>query len=314
MSGQPYVVAIGGANVDLHARADSAIDLHDSNPGTVHECAGGVARNIAENLARLGVACRLVSAIGNDARGDRLIRDCVAAGIDTQHVLRVDDRRTSTYVSVVDANGELHVAINDMAIMDALGPDNLQCLTAMLQQAGLIVIDANLSPATLAWFADELTDTVLFADTVSASKASGLEPVLHRIHTLKLSRGEARALTGMDTGTQEQLEIIGLHLHDKGVERVFITLGEDGVFYFVNGESGVAQAAQGRDSVANVGGAGDAFLAALACAWLREWSLQQSLEFGLSVAGMALDSASTSNPELSFESAVRAQEMRDGRG
>ena len=71
---------------------------------------------------------------------------------------------------------------------------------------------------------------------------------------------------------------------------------------------------QKRNAVANVGGAGDAFLAALACAWLRGWPLQQSLEFANAVARVALDSASTINPKMSFEVVLRKQEKRDAAG
>ena len=66
LSDAPFVSVIGGANIDIHGRSTQALRSNDSNPGDVHISAGGVARNIAENLARLGADTRLISAVGDD--------------------------------------------------------------------------------------------------------------------------------------------------------------------------------------------------------------------------------------------------------
>ncbi|MFC6343949.1 winged helix-turn-helix transcriptional regulator [Nocardioides hankookensis] len=54
LSEQRYVVVVGGANMDVKARSRRSVVAATSNPGTAAMSAGGVGRNIAENLARLG--------------------------------------------------------------------------------------------------------------------------------------------------------------------------------------------------------------------------------------------------------------------
>ena len=82
---------------------------------------GGVGRNIAENLARLGTRTHLVAAIGGDALGDQVLAATSAAGVHVEHVRRTA-RATGTYTAVLDADGELVVAVADMAATDELGP------------------------------------------------------------------------------------------------------------------------------------------------------------------------------------------------
>ena len=106
ISDQPFVVVVGGANIDICGSPGVPLRMGDSNPGTVTSSPGGVARNVAENLARLGVDCRLITAVGNDHHGDLLCDQGRAAGIDMRHVMRLDAAPTSTYVSVLDNSGD----------------------------------------------------------------------------------------------------------------------------------------------------------------------------------------------------------------
>jgi hypothetical protein len=150
-----FVTVVGGANIDIHGKSTRALRANDSNPGTVCISAGGVARNIAENLVRLGVDCRLITAVGHDHNGRTLIRLADEAGIDTRYVQEIASAQTSTYLSVIDASGDMTVAIADMDITDQLTPARLRPYQSMLNQSSLIVLDTNLPDSTLAWLARE---------------------------------------------------------------------------------------------------------------------------------------------------------------
>ena len=83
----------------------------------------------------------------------------------------------------------------------------------------------------LAWLTGTFAANTIFADTVSTAKALRIKPYLSSIHTLKTGTLEAEALTGMEARTQPQLRKLARRLHVAGVERVFITRGDKGVFY-----------------------------------------------------------------------------------
>jgi pseudouridine kinase len=310
LSDAPFVTVIGGANIDIHGKSTRALISQDSNPGTVHTSAGGVARNVGENLARLGIDCRLLTAIGNDHHGQMLTRLCREAGIDMQYVQEIASEPTSTYLSVLDDTGDMQVAVADMSIIDNLSAERLQQHQAMLNQSSLLILDANLPDDAIAWLTSTFTGNTIFADTVSTTKALRLKPYLRSIHTLKTGTIEAEALTDCEARTQSQLRTVARQLHAEGVERVFITRGDQGVFYSTADAQGVQKQKRDKRDVHNAGGAGDAFLAGLAFAWLEDWSLDHSVKFALAAADVTLSHAATSSPALSLATVNRAMETR----
>ena len=313
LSDAPFVTVIGGANIDIHGKSSKALRAHDSNPGTVHTAAGGVARNVAENLARLGVDCRLISAVGNDQHGEMLMRLSREAGIDVRYVHEFASLPTSTYLSVVDNTGDMQVAIADMGIIDELSAERLRPQQAMLERSALLVLDTNLPDDTLAWLTGMFAERTIFADTVSTTKAVRLEPYLSSIHTLKTSRTEAEALTGLEARTQAQLRRLADHLHSRGVARLFVTRGDQGVFYSTGNHYGVEKPRGTKREVLNAGGAGDAFLAGLAYAWLADLPLDKTLSFALAAADITVSHPATNNPALTLSAVNRAIEAQHAR-
>lgn len=308
---QQFVAVIGGSNVDIHGMPSSGLKLHDSNPGSVSIYAGGVARNIAENLARLGVDCRLLSAVGTDANGEFLLRRSRAAGIDVGHVVKSQSTPTSSYLSVLDSTGDMHVAVSDMAVVSELTPERLATSEAMLEQAALIFVDTNLSSASLTWLAERFSHKPLFADTVSTSKAGRLLPVLAAIHTLKPSLNEAEAISGISARTNKQLNKMADWFHEQGIARVFITLGDRGVFASAHEFQALTPASKLHGKVQNAGGAGDAFAAALAYAHMQNWDLQKTIDFALAAASVTLRHAATSNPGITVNTVLDELETQN---
>ncbi|MGI2113381.1 PfkB family carbohydrate kinase [Shewanella frigidimarina] len=293
----PYVVVIGGANMDILGRPAGSLRVGDSNPGSVSCSPGGVGRNIAENLARLGTDTRLTTAVGKDTYGQEIIEHCQRAGIDMKHTLQLPDSVTSTYLSVLDGESDMHVAINDMAILERLSVDVLKSQQAMLQRANVIVVDANLSQTSLAYILSNYADIPLFVDPVSCAKAIKLKPYLSAIHTLKPNLKEAEQLSGITITDHDQLPELANWFHAQGVERIFLSLGVDGVFFSDKQEQALLPAIP--VSMVNANGAGDAFLAGLAHGFIQDWSTRKSTEFAMAAAVVALSDIATINPNMS---------------
>ena len=56
---------------------------------------------------------------------------------------------TGTYTAVLDCDGELIVAVSDMAAVDALGPGTVNQARDVITTAGLLVLDGNLAVSAL---------------------------------------------------------------------------------------------------------------------------------------------------------------------
>jgi pseudouridine kinase len=310
ISEAPYAVVVGGANIDICGAPGGDLRMRDSNPGRVSVSPGGVARNIAENLARLGADTRLIAAVGADYHGELLRTQGESAGIDMRYVLRVDTQPTSTYVSVLDETGDMLVAINDMSIVEEIRPAYLQRHEAMLRRSNVIIADANLAEDTLGYLARTFGGQALFVDAVSAAKAHRILPVMDAVHTLKASLLEATEMSGIRAAGDRQLPRLADWFHERGVGRVFITLGPAGVFYSDGVEQGMESAGSAAQGVVSASGAGDAFVAGLAYGWLNDWPLERTVRFATSAAEVTLAHASAINPAMSAETVERRFEAR----
>ncbi len=298
-----YAVVVGGVNVDICGRAHGPLVAADSNPGSVSVSLGGVGRNIAHNLCLMGTDVRMLTAFGEDLHGQKVASSCAELGIDVSHALRPGDIATSTYLYVADQNGEMSVAISDMSICERITPAYLAANLSLLQNAQVVVADANIPAESLVYLAENCT-APLFCDPVSTAKAVKLLPILHKIHTLKPNRLEAELLSGIKIKTKEDVAKAAQALIEKGVRRVFISMGADGVFAATANDQLLLSNLPG--TMVNTTGCGDAFMAALVWAYLEGTDLKNTTLAGLAAASIAMESGETINPNMSA-TALRAR-------
>ena len=300
LSEQPAVVVIGGANMDVKARSARPAVAGTSNPGSGSIVPGGVARNIAENLARLGTRTHLVAAIGSDGLGEQVLAATSGAGVHVEHVRRTAGA-TGTYTAVLDASGELVVAVADMAATDGLSPEDVGRARDLIAAAGLVVLDGNLAPATLAFALDLATSAGVrvVLEPVSVPKAEGVAHLIEQqrpLFAVTPNRDELAALTGLPTGTTRQLERAVAALHGRGVAHVWVRLGERGSLLSGVGEQTYLDAVP--TDVLDVTGAGDAMLAAFCHALLDGDDPAAAAAFGHAAAALTVASAHTVRPDL----------------
>ena len=301
-----YAVVAGGVNVDIGGRSFAPLVAADSNPGTVSISLGGVGRNIAHNLALLGTDVHLLSAYADDVNGERVAASCSELGIDLSHALRVLGGTTSTYLYLTDEKGEMALAVSDMEICKKITPAYLAAQLPLLQNAQVVVADTNLPEESLQYLADNCT-APLFVDPVSTVKAKKLLSILGKVHTLKPNRLEAELLSGVTIRTRADLDRAADVLMSKGLHRLFISLGSEGVYAAMGQQRLVLPNLPG--SMVNTTGCGDAFMAALVWAYLEGMDLEQTALAGLAAGSIAMESSQTINPALSA-SAVQGRMQR----
>lgn len=296
------VLVIGGANVDLTGTSAQAFQPADSNPGAVTQGAGGVGRNIAENLARLGDSVSMMTLVGDDSRGRFLVDHAQQAGIETRTMVRHPGFATSTYLAINTEHGELLGAIADMAILDQLTPSWLADRMTHLQSAQTLIVEANLPETTLAWLGEQPLSARIVADAVSASKAIRLRPLLSRLGLLKVNRAEAKTLLhlGQDTDIPED-ELIN-QLLALGVGSVLLSLGERGVRF--GDVTGQTECPVPECQLISDTGAGDALLAGFVHAQSRLTHIEDQLAFAQMCAALTLESPLAVSTQLS-ESAIQ---------
>lgn len=114
------ILCIGGANTDRKARSNQEVRLYSSNPVKITEACGGIARNFAENLSRLGCSTTLMACVGDDKEGNWILNETKRQGVDVSQVWVLPTERTGTFTTLLDINGESIVSMADMNIYEKI--------------------------------------------------------------------------------------------------------------------------------------------------------------------------------------------------
>lgn len=295
-SGTDRLICIGGATVDWKYRTKDAVQLRTSNPATSERSFGGVARNVAENVARLGAHSSLVSMLGQDENGRAIRESLNRLDIDTQHIGISADHATAEYVAVLQPNGDLVLGLADMAVLDALTPTLLKAVWPELS-ASWIFADCNLPAQTL----HELVglarrhSTTMAIDAVSVLKVMRLPRDLNGIGILFLNLDEARAFLGHSSILPDEA---AKALLDCGAARVILTLGEGGLV--AADRSGLTKLGAVTVQVVDATGAGDALIAGTLVALMNGSSLADAAQMGTVAAALTLESSDSVRPDLSL--------------
>ncbi len=292
VSEEAYVVVIGGCNMDISGKPTNKMILHDSNIGQVRTSTGGVGRNIAENLSRLGVSVKMISAVGNDEFGSVILSELNTLKVDTTGIMVHQSQPTSTYLAVSDETGDMHVAISQMNIVDEISVAYVNEFHNMLENAGCLVVDTNLKEEVLHYILNKYAHKKIFVDTVSTAKAVKVKGLLDKIYFLKPNLMEAELLSGHSL---EQSDLT-LFLKTLPVKKVAISLGADGVIGRDEAES--MKISTPKTEMVNTTGAGDAFMAGMVFSEIKRLSFKDALRFAMSCATHNIEQQETVSKAL----------------
>lgn len=283
------IACVGGASLDRRARTSGPLRPGTSNPVVSTLKPGGVARNVAEALARLGCDVALFSIVGQDEAGRTLVDGLKDAGVDTAGIARSARHPTGAYTAVLGPSGRLEFGLADMEIFEKAGTAWAEGLGPALSARRIWFVDANLPTDTLsAILASKPPGALALADPVSVAKSERLRPVLPWIDVIFPDRLEAGALARMPAVVgEEQVAAAAARIRELGVAEVIVTLGSEGVFLADGTRSEAIPAIAPRGPLGDVTGAGDALAAGYIFGLAR--GRDDALRLGLAAASLTLE-------------------------
>ncbi|WP_127763316.1 PfkB family carbohydrate kinase [Hwanghaeella grinnelliae] len=223
MNSRPSIACFGAAHWDFIGQADPGFSGPD-RPGTVTVRPGGVAVNVAIELAAQGCRTELLSAVGRDRDGKALLAELKAAGIGTSLTQVSEALPTGRYLALEDETGELTSAIADCRAVDALSVGAFNNIAAAT--ADYWFVEANLPTAVIQDLAFVRPRPPLIANPVSPARADRLQPFLDKIDILYCNRAEASALCANIFPTAADA---ARDLTTRGVRRAVVTDGPEPV-------------------------------------------------------------------------------------
>lgn len=298
---RPAAVVFGGANWDIKARSLQPAVAATSNPAVISRTPGGVGRNIAENLARLGQQVELVAAVGSDDAGSELVSRLLDAGVGTGYVV-ASRQPTGTYLAALDADGELVIGLSDMAATDGLQVADLARSRELFARSQVAVLDGNLPARIVEWVLAQArtADVRIVLDPVSVAKAARLAPLLESarpVFAIKPNVDELGALTGTEVADSTPAIVAAARsLHDRGVTNVWVSRGSRGSLLV--GPGGVLETPSVQAQVEDVTGAGDSMTAGFVHGLLRGEPLADCVRFGHAAAALTIASSQTVRADL----------------
>lgn len=270
MADAPELVTVGGAMVDHYytlsnlPEPDGGAFIRESREGV-----GGVAANVASAAAALGREAGIVTRLGDDERADTVERDLREHGIDTRRVRRGTE--ASTYSLVFRAGGERMVITGgrSCAALELRADDE-----PYLSDAGVVAATAYVPERAAAPLVDLRESGELAA--LSFDLSGPLAELEGRGVTPETIDRAVAACDLFIVGEVALAAYLDHHdaddpvafLREQGVERAALTRGSEGATLLT--PDGSVEIPAFDVDVVDPTGAGDAFHAALADAWLLD--------------------------------------------
>lgn len=292
------IIVIGGANIDIKGKPYDVLKQHTSNPGYINIAPGGVGRNIAHNLAQLNLPVTLLSIVGNDDEGRRLLEETRKAGVNVEQVVISNTRRTGIYLAILDAIGDMDIALSGMDILEELNIKYLESKTEAIKNSGIVVFDANIPVDSIKYILElcQNQNIPVVAEPVSVDKAKKLIDVLDKIDYITPNKEELESISGIKIVNDDDMKRAVKHIKGKGVKNVIVTLGERGIYISSDGLEKFIEPY--KCEIIDATGAGDALTAGFVYGIFNDYPLDISAKLGLAAASLTISSPYTVNPFL----------------
>ncbi|MDU2122021.1 MAG: carbohydrate kinase family protein [Clostridium celatum] len=297
----PYILVLGASIVDIFGFCGRSYAQRDSIPGHIKISFGGVCRNIAENLARVGVNTQFISTLGDDENGKSILEHSRKFGYNMENSLFLEGESTPTYLAILNHQGEMESAVVDMESLNKMDEAFVDGKHEVFENAEYTIVDSD-NPILLEYILKKYQGKSKFIlDPVSAKKAKKIRHLVKYFHTIKPNRFETEALCGFKIETNDDLKKAGRFFIEQGVKNVFISLDADGIYYITSeGEEGTLACCESIN-VKNVTGAGDSFVAGIGYGYMNNLNIKDTLKYSVAMSIITITHEETINPNMNHE-------------
>lgn len=221
------VICIGAALVDELFHAMDYIIPATTSPANITKTAGGVARNIAHQIALLDVPVQLISVFGNDSDGDWLKSVSRSAGVQLDAAITIEGQ-SGKYTGILNVDGSLFAAFITNPVHHYITPAHLQHHEDLLKTASFLLADANINIETIEWLLQfsKSTGIPFIIEPVSVPPAAKLSTInLEGLYMITPNEDELPVLCHEPSAsTRSQIEI----LLSNGIQKIWLHNGAHG--------------------------------------------------------------------------------------
>ncbi|MDO4199122.1 MAG: PfkB family carbohydrate kinase [Erysipelotrichaceae bacterium] len=296
-----YIVGIGASNIDIYGKSRIAIRTHYDHPADIYSSVGGVIHNIITNYARLGGKCKMFSAVGDDPFGKIILDDYRDSNIDVSEILVSKDNPSGVFMQAQSEDNDMYLALCDQTALREITPEYIRSKERIITHAKLVVIDPTLPIETIEEIISVCKDkTLIYVDPVSDNFAALLSKYVGEFCCVKPNLSELECIAGMFVKNDEDLINACQSLIDKGLEKIYVSLSEDGLFY-MDKEKHVKRQLFKVDDMVNASGAGDALMGAILYGETNDLSTEEIMDLGMAAGIATIRHNETIRKDMSLE-------------
>lgn len=286
------MLVIGAVFVDVKGFAREKYMPEGRNVGDVQVVAGGVCRNVAENLTRLGRSARFVSMVDDNGMGAEVRDGLAALGVDVTHVISAP-RGMGMWLAILDEKGDLAGSISrqpDFAALEAYLRENGDAI--MADSDGVVLeFDMNAAISALVLDLAKKHGKPVYSIVGNMGVILRHPEYLHDVSCFICNELEASRLFRAElahAAPEAMLEALKRGSAVAGIPAMVITMGEHGAVYVDNLTGAFGYCPPLEVEVRDTTGAGDAFFSAAVAALTAGQSLSQAVQAGTRLAAKTL--------------------------
>ncbi|GAB3528013.1 ribokinase [Pontibacter brevis] len=285
-----YILSLGSINKDIQVRTERWPD-----PGETllaHDfmtLGGGKGANRAFLARKLGAPALLLARTGDDSEAQEALNPLKEAGINLEHVKKLQGQRTGLSMIVVRADGKKTIILSANANQnwEPEGPDLVKQAIADAPDGSVLGVDLEV-PATVVKQAMEAAIKRKLKVVLDPSPADQMQEDYYELADyLTPNKSEAERIVGFEIKNKADGFRACEEIQKKGTRHVIIKLGEEG---FVMTSVNQRHFVPAPDvEVTDTTGAGDAFAGALAFAVWEGQEAGNALRFAVTATSLATE-------------------------
>lgn len=297
------MVVVGVVFLDIKGFPFFKYDAVGTNLGNVLMTHGGVARNVAVNMANLGAEVEFVTMMDDDSLGREARLRLRGAGVKLTHAVSTPDKGMGMWLAVFNEKGDLAGSVSHMPdaspierLFDEKGEEIIRSCRGVALE-----IDLSEKVSERVFELAERFDKPVYAIVANMSVILRRPDFMARTACVILNEIEAGRLFGREIralSPEETLEAVSEAAPAMGIRSIVVTMGARGAVYLdaENGLRGVCPAVPCR--VVDTTGAGDAFFSAVVESLARGMRLDDAVTCGARLASMTVSTSESTCPHV----------------
>jgi ribokinase len=281
------ITVVGSLNMDLFIEAARLPTPGETVLGrNFRRAPGGKGANQAVALARMGGACAMIGAVGDDSFGDEMLANLRAAGVDTNAVAQRAGAASGIAMIAVDDCGQNQIVVASGA-NGTLSPDDIARQTALIRRSRAVVVQLE-TPLPAVEAALRLGREAGALTVLNPAPWIELsDDLLRRCDWLVPNEIEAAQLSGVTMRGFADATAASKKLRGRSDgANVLITLGADGAWLDTDAFAG--EVSGFKVPAVETVGAGDTFIGAFVTRLIEGAEAREAARFACAAAALAV--------------------------